>query len=460
MAEYADLPFAEAIAYLRAKVNFPTERWDDLAGQSHDRYWAVAGATKADLLTDLHTAVQKGLEQGTTLETFRADFERIVAKHGWTGWTGEGSPEGVAWRTNVIYGTNLRTAYAAGRRAQRLEIAPQRPWWRYRHNDTVSEPRPAHLGWDGVTLRSDDPWWQIHDTPNGWGCRCYIETLSDADLEREGITPGPAPNDGTYTYKDARTREVREIPKGIDPGWDHAPGATRDLRAELAAKAQQMPGSIGKDLVSDLDDSANGAILRVKEGGIPQAPAAGETPMTTTTEIYKDASRTLSTSDTTLLIDSANSGRRTVGLDRVTIVEALPADVVKALKGMGKDPAGWYGLKNGGQISAVMPPQTRAAVDRAIDNAKAAVAQRAEAQQAFDSSLLGQRQRLAEAALRSYSPEHFPGSPKWLANKRAVDALAAFDVAHPEIAARIEAERVAKQKAKYEALSDFVKAGS
>ena len=118
---YGSLSFAEQIAFFRQKVNIGTARWDDLLGAAHDRAFVVAGAAKADLLADLRAAVTKAIEQGTTLATFRQDFDALVARHGWTGWTGEGTAAGRAWRTRVIYETNLRASYAAGRWAQRSE---------------------------------------------------------------------------------------------------------------------------------------------------------------------------------------------------------------------------------------------------------------------------------------------------------------------------------------------------
>ena len=94
-----------------------TERWDDITRAAHDRAFIVAGAAKADLLTDLRGAVDQAV-QGGSLGQFRKDFDRIVATRGWTGWTGEGSAAGVAWRTKVIYQTNLLTSHAAGRYRQ------------------------------------------------------------------------------------------------------------------------------------------------------------------------------------------------------------------------------------------------------------------------------------------------------------------------------------------------------
>lgn len=71
---------------------------------------------KADLLDDLRRAVSP--LQRTTLELFRKDFNAIVAKNGWHGWTGEGTKAGEAWRTKVIFETNVRTSHAAGRDKQ------------------------------------------------------------------------------------------------------------------------------------------------------------------------------------------------------------------------------------------------------------------------------------------------------------------------------------------------------
>lgn len=228
MATYGTLPFAEALAFLRGKLNLPTRRWDDLLGTAHDRAFVVAGAMQADLLTDLHAAVTKAREQGTTLAEFQQDFEKIVAERGWTGWTGEDSRGGRSWRTRIIYETNLQTSYQAGRHQQMMTIANRRPYWRYRHNDSVVHPRPQHLAWNGKVLRHDDQWWSTHYPPNGFGCRCFVETLSERDVQRLGIQPetGDAmPYNDMVEQVVPRTGEVIDLPDGVDRGWDYVPGA-------------------------------------------------------------------------------------------------------------------------------------------------------------------------------------------------------------------------------------------
>ena len=223
---WGSLPFAEQIAFFLAKLNVPTARWDDLWQEAHDTGFMVAGAAKADLLDDLRAAVDKAISQGTTLAEFRADFDALVARNGWTGWTGQGTKAGEAWRTRVIYATNLRSSYSAGRYQQLQAIKHRRPYWRYKHNDTVAHPPPQHPAWDGLILPADDPWWQTHMPPNGWGCRCRVESLAQRDLERLGKAgPDQAPTAPGDT-------------DGIDPGWAYAPGASRvdELRRIADAK--------------------------------------------------------------------------------------------------------------------------------------------------------------------------------------------------------------------------------
>ena len=247
---YGSLGFAEQIQFFRQKIDLPTQRWFDLWQEAHDRAFVVAGAMQADLLADLHTAVLKGIAEGTTLETFRKDFKEIVARTGWTGWTGEGTAAGRAWRTRVIYETNLRTSYAAGRWAQIQEVKSSRPYLLYRHNDNVLHPRPLHQAWNGKILAADDPWWQSHYPPNGWGCQCTAFAVDEEYLRRQGKAgPDPAPDDGSYDWQNPKTGEwVRDIPNGIDPGWAYSPGASLSLDDFVAGKVAKLPGGLGKAL--------------------------------------------------------------------------------------------------------------------------------------------------------------------------------------------------------------------
>jgi hypothetical protein len=238
------VPFQEAIDYLRQKVDLPTKGWRDVSSRAHDRAFVVAGATKEALLADLRAEIDKAVAGDSTLADFRKAFDEIVARHGWTGWTGEDTPAGRAWRARVIYETNLRTAYAAGRYAQMTDpdVVKVFKWWRYVHA-YYREPeraRPEHRDvWNGTILAWNDPWWETHYPPNGWNCSCGVETLSDRDLKAEGVEPSPSPAVTTRPVRDPGTGDMVEVPVGIDLGWDHAPG--RDWSRGLVPAPLQAP---------------------------------------------------------------------------------------------------------------------------------------------------------------------------------------------------------------------------
>lgn len=190
----------------------------------------VAGAVKADLLADLAAAMDKAIAEGRGIEEFRRDFKSIVAKNGWTGWTGEGSVKGEAWRVGVIYRTNSYTSYAAGRFAQLK--AGNFPFWVYRHGDS-QEPRVEHLSWNGLVLEPGHPFWVTHYPPSAWGCSCYA---LGARSERAAKRLGGDPSKKLPAHWQARDPKTGE-PVGIDRGWGYAPGSSvADTVNAIAAK--------------------------------------------------------------------------------------------------------------------------------------------------------------------------------------------------------------------------------
>ncbi len=240
VAEAVALPPKEAIAFLRQKTNQTTERWTDVWNEAHARAFSVAGAASEALVQDFRAAVAKAIEQGTTLAEFRKDFDAIVAK---SGWVHNGT---AAWRSEIIYETNLSTAYSAGRYAQMTEPANLEafPYWRYQHNAAI-HPRQQHLDWSGLVLPASDPWWSTHYPPNGWRCHCSVSPVSEGGLRRSGRTvPDQAPP------VDLQPRRIRtgegfktvEVPRGIDPGFGYNPGqawlehADRPVVGQLPAR--------------------------------------------------------------------------------------------------------------------------------------------------------------------------------------------------------------------------------
>lgn len=216
-------PFQEQIDFFNQKAPRPTKEWTDILRGDHDRAFVIAGAKDTDMLRDFQEAIADAIKEGRTLEDFRKDFDRIVAKYGWS-YKGERG-----WRTRVIFETNVRTSYMAGRLKQMRDpdVIKARPYWQYRHGQTRKPKiaRKEHKAWDGLILRHDDPFWDTHFPPNNWKCSCGARTLSQRDLERLGKDgPDTAPEQRVKTIYDPKRGGYVDQPAGLGYGFEYAPG--------------------------------------------------------------------------------------------------------------------------------------------------------------------------------------------------------------------------------------------
>lgn len=239
----AEVPFQEGIDFLKGKVNLPTRRWDDLRHGAHARGFSVAGLTRDDMLADFRSAIEKARIQGAGFKEFRKDFDAIVERTGWKFFShGKTDDERRAWRARIIYITNMRTSYMAGRYKQLTDpdVLKYRPWWQYVHSGAL-HPRKTHLSWDGMVLAASDPVWRVIYPPNGFGCGCDVEALSNRELKALGKTgPDPSPDLRPYEDKDPRTGQPETRYPGVDRGWEYNVGETwlsgmvpTELRAPL-----------------------------------------------------------------------------------------------------------------------------------------------------------------------------------------------------------------------------------
>ncbi|WP_149867832.1 PBECR2 nuclease fold domain-containing protein [Cellvibrio sp. PSBB023] len=235
------LPFAEQIEFFRRKLNLPTQSWTDIYREQNDWAFVVAGANRNAIVSDFRTAIENVIAEGGTLEDFRKDFDRIVTTHGWS-YNG-----GRNWRSRVIYETNLNSSYMAGRYQQMLAVSERRPFWRYVHSGSEN-PRHDHLSWNNLVLRFDNPWWQTHYPPCGWGCDCGVQALNERDMKSMGLQLGEAPP------MEWETREIGKrspngpttvrVPKGVDPGFEHVPGQSRlESAVPKQRTAPPLPGT-------------------------------------------------------------------------------------------------------------------------------------------------------------------------------------------------------------------------
>ncbi len=224
--------YKEAVDYFKQKINLPTKRWNDLKGAMHTRAFTVAGAMRADILLDFRNAVDKAIERGESLQDFRNRFYDIASK-----WRESDpsfdekmkKPKYGAWRSKVIYQTNMLTASAAAQERQARELPEV-----FTHAKYVCMMLPGsreeHKAWNGTVLPVNDPWWEKHSPPNGFGCLCEKEFISKyemkAGFEKETKAPTPA-NDTS----------------NIGENWDYSIG---DADAENQRLKEQYQNKMAK----------------------------------------------------------------------------------------------------------------------------------------------------------------------------------------------------------------------
>lgn len=233
MDEIPKVDPAEAIRHFERKGFEFSFDWKDVWQGEHAKAFTVAKAMTRDVLETIRGAVGSALAEGKTFAEFADELRPELQKRGWwgkqtmtdpaTGKTGIvqlGSPR----RLRVIFNTNMRTAYAAGRweRIQRTKQAF--PFLRY-VSVMDGREREEHHAWHGTILPVDDPWWDTHYGPCDWGCRCTAQSLNLRMIERKGYKVSLEPQRlGETGYFNPRTGEMTKLENGIGPGWAYNVG--------------------------------------------------------------------------------------------------------------------------------------------------------------------------------------------------------------------------------------------
>ena len=244
---------AAAVALFKSKGLKPTFAWQDMIAQEHQRAFTVAKMMDVDLLGDVRGLVDEAIQTGKSVAWFKEKLEPVLIRKGWWGrkvmidpLTGAAveAELGSLRRLDLIFRTNMQSAYSVGHWEKVQEQKKQAPWLMY---DAIDDhrTRPEHAALDGVILRADDPWWERYFPPGGWNCRCGTIQLSDEQLKRHGLKPSKRPKIKTRKWRNPRTGKTRRVPVDLDPGWDYNPGdydaSMMELRRTLAEKIRALP---------------------------------------------------------------------------------------------------------------------------------------------------------------------------------------------------------------------------
>lgn len=182
-----DMEPEQAVEFLASKGVIPTWDWKQQADAIRQHAFTIAKVAQAEILEMMKGEIEKSLKDGEPFGRFKNRVDEILQQRGW-GTRSDGS----SWRLDLIYRTNAQSAFMAGRDAQMREVAEEFPYWEY---VAVQDrrTRPAHSVLNGTVAHYKDPFWQSHNPPLGYRCRCRKRAYSADTLKAAGRS---LPKDG------------------------------------------------------------------------------------------------------------------------------------------------------------------------------------------------------------------------------------------------------------------------
>ncbi len=184
-----DVPFAEAIAWARArKAMLPAEFYGARLQAVRARGFAISGLAALDQVQAAADSLAAATASGATF----AEWQRTIR---------DAAPDvfslGKA-RRELIFRNAVQTHYGIGRTIQSRENADARPYLMW---DAINDgrTRPAHAAMDGHIAPIDAPIWKRWNPPAGHNCRCSRIALTEAQARDRGYPkadPGVEPDQG------------------------------------------------------------------------------------------------------------------------------------------------------------------------------------------------------------------------------------------------------------------------
>lgn len=188
------LPPEKAVEYIKNKGFKITNDWREMWEEAHTQAFTISKMTDAQLLKDSKTIIDTAISEGWSSSKAERELTNLYKKKGWWGKAiqidKDGNEKevqlGSARRVKTIFRTNMQTAYSAQRYLQSLEDVDFAPYWQYKAI-LDNRTRREHRALNDKVFRYDDEFWDKFYPPNGFGCRCFVKSLSEQQLKSKGL---------------------------------------------------------------------------------------------------------------------------------------------------------------------------------------------------------------------------------------------------------------------------------
>lgn len=260
----------EAIAYITGKKLATSYNWSEIYAEEHASKFTVAKIMELDVLNSIHESVIDAVAEGQTFHTFKKGMLEKLGEEGWGNYaqkdevTGEDLTRLSDRRLKKVYQVNKTQSYHTGSWHRFEANKSTHPYLRYRLGPSLKH-RPAHKRFDGLVLPVDDPFWQTHMPMNGWGCKCWVQSLTRDKAEKAGISDSPKVE--YHDWENKSTGRKHKVPKGISPGFEYNVGRHREHKSlemvtdKLSQVVTQNPRQANATMSALLGDSTQKAMI-------------------------------------------------------------------------------------------------------------------------------------------------------------------------------------------------------
>lgn len=180
----------EAVSYLEKKGLKVTSDWREMSEEAHAKAFTISKMTDIELLNESKKVLETGIKEGWSGAKLERELTKKYKESGWWGKTvdkdGKEVQLGSAYRVRTIVRQNVQSAYNASRYIKQLQDVDFAPYFRYKAV-MDDRTRPEHRALHNKIFRYDDPVWSTIYPPNGWGCRCHVESLTEEDIKSGGL---------------------------------------------------------------------------------------------------------------------------------------------------------------------------------------------------------------------------------------------------------------------------------
>jgi SPP1 gp7 family putative phage head morphogenesis protein len=242
---FSALPFDQAVEFFNAKRVMTPDEFAQLEDRYKARGFAIAGVYDRRVLAEAHGVLSDTIATGRS----ERDNQRALRE----AFTSAGLDAPDSFQLQTIYDQAILGAYAGGRWAQLTDrdVMRARPYWQYRTAGD-NRVRPAHRAMDKKVFPADSPVWQSWYPPNGFRCRCGVDSMSESEVRAQGITvESDVPHvialpDGTVAHMNP------------DPGFSGSPATqiAADRTVTAIRRNAQGAGALGQG-ADDLNRAAD-----------------------------------------------------------------------------------------------------------------------------------------------------------------------------------------------------------